>query len=443
MKFRIGLTRFASCAALCLALPAVGTVEAKYIGLMKQGVAAYSTKQWQTSEQKFQAALLEKQKTGKEDKELQVILAYLAATSHEEGKLVEAETYGKRCTQLSEKIFGVNDPETAKQYRLLATIEMSQNRAVDAEKLLLQSTRILENAPTTYSFNYLRAMYTLEQCYLIEKKFDLAIEVAQKKGLWVAKHTARDFVANVSERADLAGILTITGKAGKAHEIYNGLYKMSLHRASSANLDAFIRMKVAATAFVSGDYDYAENILLELLGRHQILVLPKSTGTSAASLSKTPKEASVAGGGKPKPNSKPTEKTLLMRQATAEKQLRARAYLMLAQISAAKDDSVKVKTYLAKAKESGQSLSEKRIPQPLLEQAILYAKLGNRELAMNDFKLAMLVNERIFGKGSNKLLSVIDPYAAFLQDIKDSQNLQSLTLLRQQIAKGSVKKRSN
>jgi hypothetical protein len=440
MKFAIG---FASCAiAVCLALPAVSTVEAKYVGLMKQGVAAYSTKHWQTSEQKFQAALLEKQKTGKEDKELQVILAYLAATSHEEGKLAEAESYGKRCTQLSEKIFGANDPETAKQYRLLATIEMSQNRAGDAEKLLLQSTRILQNAPSTYSFNYLRAMYTLEQCYLIEKKFDQAIEIAQTKRLWVAKHTARDFVANVSEGADLACILTIAGQAGKAHEIYNGLYKMSLQRESSANLDAFIRMKVAVTAFVSGDYDYAENTLLELLGRHQILMLPKSVAPSTNSPSKASKAVSVAGGGKSKAKSQPSVKTPLMLQAAAEKQLKARGYLMLAQISAAKDDSVKLKNYLTKAKESGEALSEKSFPQPLLEQATLYAKLGNRELATKDFELAMRINERIFGKGSNRLLTVIDPYLAFLQDVKDSKNLQSLTLLRNEIAKGSLKKRS-
>ncbi|CAM6003812.1 unnamed protein product [Sphagnum balticum] len=443
MKVRHGLTRFASSlAALYLALPALGTVEAKYIGLMKQGVAAYTTKQWQAAEQKFQAALLEKQKTGKEDKELQVILAYLAATSHEEDKLPEAETYSKRCIELSEKIFGANDPETAKQYRLLATIEMSQNRPNDAEKLLVQSTRILEKASSTYSFNYVRAMYTLEQCYLIEKKFDAAIDVAQKKRLWVAKHSSRASTANVSEGADLAGILTLAGKAGKAHEIYNGLYKMSLNRASSANLDAFIRIKVAVTAFVSGDYGYAENTLLELLGRHQILVLRKPLSTSDGSASRSGHDAGVTSGGKSKIKTKPLDKTLLSKQSAAEKQLRARAYLMLAQISAAKDDSVKVKTYLTKVKESGQTLSEKGIPQPLLEQAILYAKLGNRELAMANFKLAMLVNERIFGKGSSKLLAVIDPYAAFLHDIKDSQNLQSLTSLRQQIVKGSVKKRS-
>jgi hypothetical protein len=73
---------------------------------------------------------------------------------------------------------------------------------------------------------------------------------------------------------------------------------------------------------------------------------------------------------------------------------------------------------------------------------MLFAKLGNRELATKDFELAMRINERIFGKGSSRLLTVIDPYLAFLQDIKDSKNLQSLTLVRNEIANGSLKKRS-
>ena len=188
--------------------------------LLAAGQMALTLADYSHAQEWFERLLKIREKEGKEDTELALVLGRLATLHQYQGDYKTAEPLFKRSLEINEKTLGKNHPDVAATLNNLALLYKSQGRYEDAEPLYKRALEIWEKSLGKEHPHVAAALNNLAGLYRAQGRYEDAEPLYQRALEIKEKSLGKDHPDVATTLNNLAGLYESQGRYEDAEPLY-------------------------------------------------------------------------------------------------------------------------------------------------------------------------------------------------------------------------------